>query len=241
MVSTSPHGELKSYDDRRHVCAVAPRTMTTGVPAHMPPKPCRALAARPGLVHGPIPGHQGVRFPGVTGGGRIHLLRSSDETQKIRDVRTQPVGPGRLRWRRRWRGPGPCQRRKLETRRRRGRETRCCGQVPQARPLGAAASGPLHGRRSVLPRRLRLGLPARPVGQLGRDGGQAHHVLDPAARHAFGGPRLPRRLPRDRRRALLQGCRAYRARWSRPSIRRAAGTTSTTSPARRRSSTGTRR
>ena len=46
---------------------------------------------------------------------------------------------------------------------------------------------------------------------LGRDGGQAHDVLDPAARHALGGPRAARRLPRDRRRALLRSRRTHRA------------------------------
>lgn len=53
MTDDMPHRIAKNHDK-------------TGVPAYMPPKPCRAPAVRPDLVHGPIPGHQGVRVPGVT-------------------------------------------------------------------------------------------------------------------------------------------------------------------------------
>ena len=57
-------------------------------------------------------------------------------------------------------------------------------------PSAAAMSGPISPDLSQ---------------QIRRDGSQAHDVLDPAAGHAFSRPRLSRRLPCHRRRALLQG------------------------------------
>ena len=82
----------------------------------------------------------------------------------------------------------------------------------QLRPLpargsdrGAQAGRRLHGRGGVLPRRLRLVLRAGSQPAVRRDGGLSHDVLDPAAGHALRRPRLSRRLPRHRRRALLPG------------------------------------
>ena len=69
---------------------------------------------------------------------------------------------------------------------------------------------------------------------------RADDDLDPAAGHAVDGAPLPRRVSRDRRRVLLPRRRAGRRRADAArSIRPAAGTTSPTSPAKRRCASGT--